>query len=512
MASKKMIIDSNTYEAQKQKMLSRKRRIIFNNDGGDAVKLPTKTLPSPEDFLQIRTTPLKKTHVDTVSYCSGIFGSCRHHTQVGHVFPHYESNVVEDLIERGTDPLEVMVGYCHDNGIEAFCSMRMNDTHDASRPERFRANKFKVDNPDCLLGTEKDRPKYGGWSAVNYRCEPVRDMALRFVEEVCRGYDVDGIELDFFRHPVFFKHTSQGLSVGDEERDCMTDLMRRIQTLIREIGMKRGRPLLVAVRTPDDVAYCNTIGLEIERWMAEGLIDIFIPSAYIRLNSWEYSVRLGHQYGVKVYPGLSESRVGGGHHADPLRSSDECYRARALNAWDAGADGVYIFNLFDPNRRIWSEMGEPEVLQRLDKLYFATVRGVGSVAGGAYPHRHFISIPTVNPDAPLSLKAKERTAIRLPMGDDFMKNAHTDHPEIKLHLKTNPGGTDLKPVFNGHVLQGGPTEYGIDPLAVRKGVNIVEVYNPSGSDREVADVMISVDFTGQLLSNRSYLERTRKNM
>ncbi len=507
-----MTIASDAYESRKQIQLSRRRRIIFNNDGGDAVKLPEKTLPSPEDFLQIRTTPLTGTHVDTVSYCSGIFGSCRHNTQVGHVFRHYESNVVEDLIERGTDPLNVMVHYCHDHGIEVFCSMRMNDTHDASRPERFRANRFKVEHPDCLLGTEKKRPKRGGWSAVNYLCEPVRDRALRFVEEVCRGYDIDGIELDFFRHPVFFKSTSRGFPAGDEERACMTDLMRKIQTLIREIGMTRGRPLLVAVRTPDDVAYCNTIGLEIERWMAEGLIDIFIPSAYIRLNSWEYSVRLAHQYGVKVYPGLSESRVGGGHHADPLRSSDECYRARALNAWDAGADGVYVFNLFDPHRRIWSEMGEPEVLQRLDKLYFASVRGVGRVAGGAYPHRHFISIPTLNPDAPLSLKANERTAIRLRMGEEFTKHTLADHPEIKLHFKTNPGGTELKPVFNGRVLQGGPAEYDIDPLSVRKGGNIVEVCNPSGNDRDVTDVMISVDFTGKLLSNRSYLERTRKNM
>ncbi len=67
-------------------------------------------------------------------------------------------------------------------------------------------------------------------------------------------------------------------------------------------------------------------------------------------------------------------------------------------------------------------------------------------------------------------------------------------------------------MFNGRVLQGGPTEYAIDPMAVRKGVNVVEVWNPSESDMEVVDVMISVDCTGEIFSNRSYLERTRKNM
>lgn len=507
-----MSMKKGKFEEKKQGSLSRERRLILNNDGGDAVKLPEKPLQSPEDFLQIRTTPLLRTHVDTVSYCSGIFGSCRHNTRVGHIFPHYESNVVEDLIERGTDPLEMMVGHCHDNDIEFFCSMRMNDTHDASRPEKFKANKFKVNNPGCLLGTEDDRPKYGGWSAVDYSCEPVRDMALRFVEEVCCGYDIDGIELDFFRHPVFFKRTSRGLPVGDQERECMTDMMRKIQKLVGKIGMERGRPFLVAVRTPDDVGYCNTIGLEIERWMEEGLIDIFIPSAYLRLNPWEYSVRLGRKYGVKVYPGLSESRVDGGHHADPLRSSDECYRARALNAWEAGADGVYIFNLFDPHRRIWGEMGEPKVLKSLDKLYFASVRGVGNVAGGAYPHHHFITIPTVNPDAPLCLGSDERTAVRMHIGQHFAKTTPDAHPKLKLHLKTNGTCGDTKVVFNGRLLQGGPVEYEMDPLSIREGVNLVEICNMSGGDMEIADVMVSVDFSGELLSERSYVERTKNNM
>ncbi len=516
-----MMTDANTYETQRQKQLSRRRRIISNNDGGDAVKLPEKPLQSPEDFLRIRTTPLKDTHVDTVSYCSGIFGSCRHNTRVGHIYPHYESNVVEDLIERGTDPLEVMVNYCHDNDIEVFCSMRMNDTHDASRPERFRANTFKADNRDCLLGTEKDRPKYGGWSAVNYGCEPVRDMVLRFVEEVCRGYDIDGIELDFFRHPVFFKQTSQGLPVGDDERECMTGLMRKIQTLIREIGMGRGRPFMVAVRAPDDMGYCNTIGLEIERWMEEGLIDIFIPSAYIRLNSWGYSVRLGHRYGVRVYPGLSESRVGGGHHADPLRSSDECYRARALNAWQAGADGVYIFNLFDPHRRIWSEVGVPEILQHLDKLYFASNRGIGRVAGGAYPHEHFIRIPTVNPGAPIKVNKGKRQLLRIQLAEKLQKNQEKSPPEFKLCLKIEPverKERNLAVVFNGHALQCGGIsgdnwrQYKLDPSWLREGENTVELWSKNGKEVKLLDLLISCNHSGHLLEDDSYLKRTRKNM
>ena len=53
---------SNSFEKDKQAMLSRRRRLIFNNDGGDVVKRPEKRFDQPRDFLRIRTTPLKGSH------------------------------------------------------------------------------------------------------------------------------------------------------------------------------------------------------------------------------------------------------------------------------------------------------------------------------------------------------------------------------------------------------------------------------------------------------------------
>jgi hypothetical protein len=514
------LIKSDSFEQEKQTVLSRRRRLIFNNDGGDAVKLPEETLDEPRDFLRIRTTPLKGSHVDTISYCSGIFGASRHNTEVGHLSNTWESTVIYDLIEEGSDPLRVMTEYCRDNGLEMFWSLRMNDTHDASRPERFEENPFKTQNRNCLIGTEENRPRYGGWSAVDYGCEKVREMVLRFVEEVCRNYDVDGIELDFFRHPVFFKETSQGLSVTDDQRGKMTGLMRKIGAMLEQNGRERGKPYIVAARTPDNVDYCATIGLEIERWMEERLIDIYIPSAYIRLSTWEYSVRLGHKYGVKVYAGLSESRVGGGHHADPLRSSDESYRARALNAWDAGADGVYLFNLFDPHRRIWSEMGEPGVLRTLDRGYFASVLGVGRVAGGAYPHQHFISIPTMNPDAPLSIGPDQREAVTIRIAYNAASLPEGQKPETKLCLKMLPETSDLHAVtivFNGRALRGEQrgqwAEYALAGNDVRTGENTVEVwYRGKRNDFRLADAMVAFDYSGGFLTDESYIENTRRNM
>ena len=402
-------------QPDRQHSLNRRRRIILNNDGGDATQGADPGTADPLDFLEVRTTPLAGSQVDTVSYCTSRgFGMFIHATQVGQTVP---NPAIAGMISRGTDPLAAMVDYGHAHHMEIFWSMRMNDTHDGTRPEAFQVNAFKVDNPDRLLGESGKRPRYGQWSAVDYGHPAVRSMATAVVEEVCRHYAVDGIELDFFRHPVFFRSTATGEPASQTQRQQMTEVIREIDAIIRREGDRRGRPFLLAVRTPDDVDYAATIGLDLEGWMQAGLVDIYIPSAYFRLRSWSHSVHLGRRYDVRVYPGLSETRVGGGHHADRARASDECYRARAANAWRAGADGIYLFNLFDPRRRIWNEIGSAETLNGKDKVYFASVRGVGRAAGGAYPHQPFIRIPTLNPGAPLALPPDGRQVVRLDMAE-----------------------------------------------------------------------------------------------
>jgi len=515
---------NDSYQELKQQMRCRRRRVIVNNDGGDLIKAGDAGTDDPLDFVNVRTTPLLGTHVDTIFYSThGGHGVCNHKTEVGQVSDHPG---VAALIARRTDPLDVMTTYGHEHGLEVFWSMRMNDTHDGSRPERFAANRFKNENPECLLGTPDARPKHGEWSAVDYACEKVRALALALVEEVCRNYDVEGIELDFFRHPVLFKTTAAGLPVTENERRVMTDLLRNIAAAVEREGRKRGRPFLIAARTPDDPDYAATMGLDIEGWMREGLIDLYVPSGYFRLRSWADNVGLGHRHGVLVYPGLSETRVGGGHHADRLRASDECYRARSANAWQAGADGIYLFNLFDPRRRIWHEIGEPQALKNMDKLYFASVRGAGRVAGGAFPHKPFIRIPTLNPGAPLALPPGALQTVQIEMAENGLGLQGAKLPAITLQVRIGDGeatATDipeqeLTVMFNGRCLaeaspSNGWREFVINSRIPRAGWNTAAIqYRGSQPNLQLEDVLVRVDYSGDFLSDTAYLERTRARM
>ncbi|MBM4049598.1 MAG: hypothetical protein FJ279_31265, partial [Planctomycetes bacterium] len=243
----------------RKKAAHRKRRILFNNDGDDVVYECKQA--TPEALLACRTTPLLGSQVDTISYCtwSSGFSHFTHNTQVGQVFectanPVHPDNKIgglsrnktADFIKLGTDPLRIMVEFCKKNQIEIFWSFRMNDTHDAwgSWYGDLLFPQLKKDHPQWLVASKEKRSRHGGWSAMDFGHKEVRDLAVKFIEEVCGNYDVDGIEMDFCRHLVYFKRPAWGEDAGQEELDQMTDMARRVREVTERAGLKRGRPML----------------------------------------------------------------------------------------------------------------------------------------------------------------------------------------------------------------------------------------------------------------------------
>ena len=416
--------------ADRRQAAQSQRRIIFDNDGCDAWYFPLDKEATPENLLAVRTAPLLGSQVGSVAYCtiSSGFSNFTHNTKVGAVLsaPRSETvkrkNITPDLIARGTDPLRVVGDFCHENGLEIFWSMRMNDTHDGAHkpgedPVYPLWPKLKEEHPEYLIGTFENRPRHGSWTAVDYTRPEIRDLAFRYIEEVCSNYDVDGIELDFFRHMSYFRSVAFGGEASRKERRMMTDLIRRIRWMTEREGLKRKRPILVAVRVVDSAEYSKRIGLDWQQWLKEGLVDILIPSGYSRLNPWDYSVRIGHKYGVQVYAGLSESRVQEPRDHPHRRQSTESYRARAMDAWRAGVDGIYIFNVYNAAAQFLSELGDPEQLQKLDKLYFATVRN-GAPDSYLTRGERFMNLPVLTPVDQIPLLRGEQVVIPMWIGDD----------------------------------------------------------------------------------------------
>jgi hypothetical protein len=341
----------------------------MNNDGNDFSSVTPDEPRTPETFLSKRTAPLVGSHVDSIFYCTGVFNLYTHRSEETELraLDETAAKYVYELIRYGTDSLEIMTNFCHAHGLEIFWSMRMNDTHDSGNPVLFC--KWKQDHPDYLVGKRGEKFPYGAnrWSSVDYGVAAVRDKVFRILADVCTRYDVDGIELDFFRHPVLFKPQMTGEPVTQEHCDQMTGLLRRIRTMTETVARKRGRPMLIAIRIPDSVGYCKAIGIDLIRWLEEDLVDIVTGGGYFHLEPWENLVALGRKYDVPVYACLVKRRIEDGGEPE-AQSSLQRWRGEALNAWNAGMNGIYTFNRFDPHDPIFRELGDPELLKTLDRI------------------------------------------------------------------------------------------------------------------------------------------------
>jgi hypothetical protein len=491
-------------ETRKQ-LAHKQRRVIFNNDGCDCLYFPKNEKATVANFLAKRTTPLAGTQVDAIAYCtiSSGFSFFTHRTKVGQVLTRQPAdfgirnemrNIAQELIDLGTDCLQAVVGFAHKNKMECFWSMRMNDTHDAEyRPDKpyLLYPPLKMEHPDWLVGDPVKRSRFGRWSSVDYARPEIRDLAFRFIEEVCQNYDVDGVELDFFRHLCFFKSTAHGGKAAQAERDMMTELMRCVRAMTEEIGLKRGRPILVMVRAPDSVEFNRDMGLDVARWLRDGLFDMLVTTCYFRLNPWETSVALGHKYGVPVYPCISDSRVKG--EGRFRRGSVESYRGQAAEAWAAGADGIHLFNLFDVfggRSPVFKEVGDPKALRTMDKLYFVTVRD-GDPGRWLIDGAKYRNLPVLTPAYPKTITASKPLALDLAVGEDF---GDATKAKATLHLQLpalrNTGDVCVK--FNGHELSGGKLakdwlDLNVNPAWIKKGANKVEIaVNPQPDASEEA--------------------------
>ena len=122
-------------------------------------------------------------------------------------------NVTQDLIDQGTDCLQAMVRVrprAQDGVLLVDADERHARRRSTARASLFSLSELKYEHPEWLVGDCVKRTPFGRWSSVDYARPEIRDLAFRFIEEVCRGYDVDGVELDFFRHLCYFKSVANG--------------------------------------------------------------------------------------------------------------------------------------------------------------------------------------------------------------------------------------------------------------------------------------------------------------
>lgn len=419
-----------TISSEHIEAINRQRRIIFQDDvlANDVFRtdeVGTERLAKIIDFYMSRLDE-QSNQIDSIWF---EWGEGNTAVWPSEVIPCTE-NVFPRWWEAGIDPVEVLLIEAKKRGREVFFSYRINgsDNDDLFDPPRpfDQPIPLKAESPDWLI--------YKWHPYWNFSFKGVRDLKLNVVREVAEIYDFDGIQIDFARIPVLFPEEQW------VHRDILTDFMRDIRTTLLDIGKKRGRPLLLAARIPEDLMGCHFDGMDVETWVRDFLIDILVVGTRTANADVAAFRRITVDTPIKLYPSFDDH-----HSTDGYREPDlEVWRGTCANWWRQNPDGMHTFNLmvsspqsaenldlspsprWQTQRKIFSEIGSPETLKGQDKVFFVERRGGGhaeyvvpSPANWNTPrHMYFQTNMLAALPAGLAEDGKQDTLLTLNVADD----------------------------------------------------------------------------------------------
>jgi hypothetical protein len=279
------------------------------------------------------------------------------------------------LLDAGHDPLGIIVDRAHEKKMEFFISFRLNEVHCVDSPDVPAHARIISDfwhrHPQWHIGTPGDdlsdlhkqilgprtSPIVGTWlpGGLDFAVKEVRQRRMDQLRECCERYDIDGLDLDFQRFPIYFKY-------GEERKQMptMTRWMGEVRAMTDEVGKKRGRPIQLSVRIMARPEENLGLGLDPVTWAREGLVDFVVVSHYLHNN---------FPLPVKEYRRLLPGNM-------PLYASievepkAETYRSIARQLYQDGVDGLMMFNYFtcrqlgvEPDFSVLKELGDPATIE-----------------------------------------------------------------------------------------------------------------------------------------------------
>ncbi len=324
----------------------RQRRILYNLDGDacmaflSVTKVATPPLPIQPDDIKaiINEIAFSGSQVDTLLVCVNA-QAMYYPTKVGTMrgmlstpeqqlkWPRQEQlrfTNMQSMFAAGIDPYTVLFTEAKRRGIETLITFRMNDSHDLD----FLRTTFWIDHPE-----------YRFRGGLDFAHEEVREYVFQLIDEAVRRYDCDGIELDFNRFPFFFK-------MGDtEERIAhLNALVKRVRTLLDDVGQQRGRRMILGARVPSNFGnpppsyeHSREIGCDPVAWAKNGWIDFLSVSEFLwvrydlPIKPWKELIT-----GIPIYGGIEFAE---GPKLEQHLTREK-YGLAAKHLWNDGADGI----------------------------------------------------------------------------------------------------------------------------------------------------------------------------
>ena len=421
---------------------------------------------------------------------------------------------VRHLIATAGGPLTALSGLCREAGVSFFPRVRMNSHYNYYPRHSIGHGSFRRDNPHLRIGRPGEQIPAGGidWAVrhgIDYAYPEVRDHMFAIITELLERFDIDGVEIDFNRHPTFFRRAEQ-----TQNAYLMTDLVRRVRRRQREIEKDRGRLFQLAVRVPPTLADARRIGLDVEGWMREGLVDIvtagigWIPFEMPIDEFVRAAGACGHP--IDVYGCIEGLRPA---------SDDRTVRAAAARFHRAGA-GVYLYNFFrlPPawQQQMLPVLADPQALARTSKRYELdhSDRNSPTGHGGAFLN----ALPPVQ--IPMVLAETGRPPkIRIEVADDveaataaaalnrcvlsLLVENFAPGDELAVRLNNHPYAAHQARVhYTGHgnawphLEQTCSIQFDLEVPPLRQGINRLEISHRSLAPRRAAPpILTGADIT-----------------
>ena len=421
----------------------RDRRIIINFDTISGDRRFGGRDPAELVKWKFHVIDAADVQIDSVWWC---WGEGNQSPWPSSIMPLYDSEGYRQWKEQGIDIAAIFAQESRKRGIESFYNYRINGSDNDLGP--FSKIPMKLKHPEWLIHTWPG--PVGLW---NYAIPEVRRYKLSILREIAERFDYDGISLDFARVcPVLPPGKAWA------HRDKMTDFLREFRSITQEVAHRRGRPLLVGARIPENLQGCHFDGLDIETWVREGLVDVLA----LGIRSFDVDIaafrRITAGTHVKLYPSVDDHHASDGYATPPI----DIYRGVAANWWRQGADGIQTFNFNHapdfPFREVWEthltayrEIGSPGTLHRKNKRFVVQRRGGGhgptvipNPQDWTTPRWMYFNTNMLAPlPAPLANDGKADTLLTVAVADDLgADRQHLERLRLRL-LLSDPAAKEL---------------------------------------------------------------------
>jgi hypothetical protein len=263
---------------------------------------------------------------------------------------------------EGGDMVEAFVTRCRACGLAPFVSLRLNDSHGkefvdtpggGDIPEipgysLHCVNRFYKNNPQYRIDPDPAKLGKEHWNTrvLNWANPEVVDWMFGFIQEICEGYDIDGLELDFMRHCNYFR---QNETTFEQRATIMTGFITRVRTLLDRTA-RSGRHRWLAARIPGYAVALDPLGLDLGALTQAGLEILTLSPYYLTAQQLDVAEIRRRAPDAAIHIELTHSVAGVGRVPGAydntlfLRTTDEQYYTAAHLAYARGADGVGAFN------------------------------------------------------------------------------------------------------------------------------------------------------------------------